>query len=565
MTVGFVMLVHEPLDRAAQVARHWARSGCPVVIHVDKAVPKPVFRQFATRLSDFDNVVFADRRKCDWGTWSLVDASKQASQLMLDRFPEVNHVFLASGACLPLRPVSELRAYLLENLNTDFIESVTTRDVPWTTGGLDHERFWYSFPFSWKRQRFLFDRYVSLQKAMGRRRRIPKGIVPHLGSQWWCLTRRTLTKILTDPRRPEFERYFSRVWIPDESYYQTVVRLHSRRIESRSLTLSKFDFQGKPHIFYDDHLQLLRRSDCFVARKVWPKADRLYSSFLDHDLHLSDRAAPNSAQIDRVFAQAVDRRTRGRPGLYMHSRFPQWDWENGKTAAPYSVLSGFGDLFDGFDDWLTHNGDCRAHGHLYAPDRAHFADGANMFAGSLSDSAVLRDYNPKAFLTNLLWNTRGERQCFRFGPGDNQKIAKFIAADPNAQISVISGAWAVPLFQSSRDFAATRERAAQLQKVETAYLQILREPQVRARVRIWSLSEFLESPVEPLQILLDEIGHRGERRLTEVPRLVRLRGFGAFLQNLKNEGMHPHLIGEFPITEYDDIPKRPPHRAIAGE
>jgi hypothetical protein len=105
---------------------------------------------------------------------------------------------------------------------------------------------------------------------------LPEGITPHLGSQWWCLTRQTLTAILEDPRRPELDRYFRYVWIPDESYYQTLVRNYGRKIESRSLTLSKFDFQGKPHVFYDDHLQLLRRSDCFVARKVWPRADRLY-------------------------------------------------------------------------------------------------------------------------------------------------------------------------------------------------------------------------------------------------------------------------------------------------
>src|SRR5690606_24968222 len=148
---------------------------------------------------------------------------------------------------------------------------VTTQDVPWTVGGLDHERFTLRFPFSWKRQRKLFDGYVHMQRRLGLKRRIPTGIEPHMGSQWWCLSRRTLTAILESPRRGEMDNYFKRVWIPDESYYQTLVRLHSDRVESRSLTLSKFDYQGKPHIFYDDHLQLLRRSDCFMARKIWPR------------------------------------------------------------------------------------------------------------------------------------------------------------------------------------------------------------------------------------------------------------------------------------------------------
>jgi hypothetical protein len=187
---------------------------------------------------------------------------------MLQDFPQVRHVYLSSGSCLPLRPVAELVRYLDERPRTDFIESVTTEDVGWTIGGLNLERFTMRFPFSWRKQRRLFDTYVRLQRRVGLKRRVPAGIVPHLGSQWWCLTRQTLSAILDNPDRAEIDRYFRHVWIPDESYFQTLVRQVSDQVESRSLTLSKFDFQGKPHIFYDDHLQILRRSDCFVARKI---------------------------------------------------------------------------------------------------------------------------------------------------------------------------------------------------------------------------------------------------------------------------------------------------------
>ncbi|MEM0978605.1 MAG: hypothetical protein AAGJ34_13805, partial [Pseudomonadota bacterium] len=34
-----------------------------------------------------------------------------------------------------------------------------------------------------------------------------------------------------------------------------------------------------------------------------------------------------------------------------------------------------------------------------------------------------------------------------------------------------------------------------------------------------------------------------------------LTGFGQFLQNLKNQGMHPHLMGDFPVGE-DPIPSK---------
>ncbi|WP_164661462.1 beta-1,6-N-acetylglucosaminyltransferase [Tropicibacter sp. Alg240-R139] len=549
MTVGVVMLVHTALDRAEEVARHWTASGCPVVLHVDKNVSRKTYKNFVAACTDNPLILFSQRHRCEWGTWGIVAASQAASELMLSAFPDVRHVYLASGSCLPLRPVQELIDYLSARPRTDFIESATTADVPWTVGGLDHERFTLRFPFSWKKHRILFDRYVAIQRLLRFKRKVPSGLVPHMGSQWWCLTRQTLSAILEDPERDVYDRFFRRVWIPDESYYQTLSRLYSSNIESRSLTLSKFDFQGKPHIFYDDHLQLLRRSDCFVARKIWPRAERLYQAFLTDQAGAMKKTEPNPGKIDRIFAKAVERRTRGRDGLYMQSRFPRHGNENGLTSNPYSMFQGFTELFENFEPWLTKATGARVHGHLFGPERAEFAGGQSLINGALADNAVLRDYDPNRFLTSLIWNTRGERQCFQFGPGDNQKINWMVARDPNAQISVITGSWAVPLFKSNCNFADLRKEAALLQKVESDHLEILRSVWTKARVRIWSMAEFVEAPMEPIQTILDEIGPSNPRRLSEAPKMVDLTGFGQFLQNLKNQGMHPYLMGDFPVEQ----------------
>lgn len=541
------MLVHTALNRAEQVARHWRASGCPVVIHVDRNVPRKVFKAFEATVADDPKILFSQRHRCEWGTWGIVEASQSASEMMLESFPDVRHVYLASGSCLPLRPVQELIDYLAARPQTDFIESATTADVPWTVGGLDSERFTMRFPFSWKKNRFLFDRYVALQRRLGLKRKIPNGLVPHMGSQWWCLTRQTLSAILQDPQRKTYDRYFSRVWIPDESYYQTLARLYSRKIESRSLTLSKFDFQGKPHIFYDDHMQLLRRSDCFVARKIWPRANRLYDAFLTDGSGAMKKTEPNPGKIDRIFAKAVERRTRGRAGLFMQSRFPNPGWENGVTSNPYSMFQGFTELFEDFETWLKKTTGTRVHGHLFAPDRVELEGRQTLINGALNDSAISRDYVPRAFLSNLIWNTRGERQCFQHGPADNQDINWFLSCDPNAQISVITGAWAVPLFRSNRNFADLRAEAADLQKIESEFLDVLRSTHTKARVRIWTMAEFVESPMEPIQTIIDEIGPVHPRHLAEAPTMVDLVGFGQFLQNLKNQGMHPYLMGDFPV------------------
>ncbi len=556
MTVGIVMLVHTDFDRAAQTARHWVAGGCSVVIHVDKKVSFNTYTDFQNDLADVDGIKFSTRHACEWGMWGLVAATQDACQLMLDEFPDVRHVYLASGSCIPLRPVQELVAYLDANPDTDFIESATIEDVTWAIDGLEEERFTLRFPFSWRKQRRLFDGYVRLQRRLRIKRKLPFKMKPHIGSQWWCLTRETLESVLNDPLREKYDAYFSKVWIPDESYFQTMVRTHSRKLESRSLTLSKFDYDGKPHIFYDDHLQLLRRSDCFVARKIWSNADKLYDAFLRSPEDALTIAEPQPEKIDRLFSKAAERRVHGRDGLVMQSRVPDDIWRHGKACRRYVVLEGFDSLFEDFSTWLARVADMRVHGHLFAEEKVEFAGGNSLFKGGLSDSKHLRDYDPQAFLRNLIWNARDEYQAFHFGPADNQAVHWDFVTDSKAIVVQITGAWLIEAFKEQADFKVVRKRAAKFQKAESQHLDALRSNYANATVLTWSLAEFLEAPAENMATVMNEIVPGLGPHLSEAPKMTDLTGFGDFVQQLKNAGMNPYLLGDY--REDNDRPEPTP-------
>ena len=136
MSVGIVMLVHTAFDRAEQVVRHWSAAGCPLVIHADKCVSRKEYNDFVKALADVPDVRFGKRHRCEWGTWGLVAATQCASQLMLDEFPDVRHVYLASGSCLPLRPVQELLDYLAERPHTVHRNEYRGRRSATLRGGL---------------------------------------------------------------------------------------------------------------------------------------------------------------------------------------------------------------------------------------------------------------------------------------------------------------------------------------------------------------------------------------------------------------------------------------------
>lgn len=536
--LGIVMLCHDNLDLAARMVRIWTDGGAVVSIHVDRSAPADELARMQAALADCP-AVFAPRRTCEWGTFSLVAATQAAAERLLASWPEVSHVMLVSGACLPLRPVAELRQYLAHHPGTDFIESVSVREVGWTIGGLNEERFTLRFPFAYRRNRKLFDRCVRLQRRLGLTRLPPEGVSPHIGSQWWCLTRRTLQAILDDPRRREFDRYFRQVWIPDESYFQTLVRRHSARIESRSLTLAKFDGQGRPHIFYDDHLGLLGRSRVFVARKIWPGARALYDAFPRPSPPGLQLVEPDAERVEAVLDRAAARHRQGRPGLYMQSRFPRKDAEGSKTAQPYVVLYGVADLFRDLPLAAAQATGRVVHGHVLARDEVEFAGGARIGPGALSSNAGLRDLDPRGFLAALIRSSES-MPVFLHSPRDRQHLDWFIATDPNARLLVVTGAWMVPLLGCDMPFDDIRRIAARLHRSERRFLDVLGSVWVKAQVRRWTLDEALSQPETVWQALCSAL--RPDEGITGVPPPPPLRdtsGLRPLTRRLRNAGLKP--------------------------
>ncbi len=540
--LGVILLCHAELAVAARMARIWAEGGARVVIHVDAKVPGDRIAPMRAELARFPDIRYSRRHRCDWGRFSLVRATQDAAQTLLASFPDTTHVYLASGACLPLRPVAELIAFLAADPERDHIESVSAHEVGWTVGGLNEERFTLYYPFGWRNRRWLFDRFVERQRKWGVRRRIPRGVSPHLGSQWWCLTATTLRAILHDPRRAEFDRYFRFVWIPDESYFQTLARRHTTRIESRSLTLAKFDHKGRPYQLYDDHIQMLQESRCFVARKAWPGASGLLAYFPRPAGAVPDLSPPRPARIERLINRTVRRRTLGRPGLYMQSRFPRKDAENGKTSAPYAVFQGFSDVFPGFETWLSQRVTGDVHGHLFGPERVEFAGRPEIGPGAISSSPVLRDHDAQGFLTALIRITT-RMQVFQFSPRDNQVLNWFIATDPNAHLIVITGAWMLPLLRSGMPFDDIRRVTAQLQRAELDQLQVLNSVWVRARVQVHDLTDFLARPLALLNEAVRQIEPQADP-VIDLPPMCDLTGLEQLLRRLRNAGLKPRLTGD---------------------
>jgi len=276
--IAFVLLAHKDPEAVVAQVRGLLAGGDAVALHYDARAPGAEFARLREELAGQPGVAFARRRiRCGWGDWSLVAATLEAMRAALDAFPDATHFYLLSGDCAPVKSAEWAHA-LLDREKADFIESHDFLGSDWIRTGLREERLIYRHLFNERRSKALFYASLDLQKRLRLRRRIPDGLRVMIGSQWWCLRRATVEAVLafTD-RRPDVVRFFRTAWIPDEIFFQTLVRhlVPWDEIRNRSLTFLLFTDYGMPATFHDDHYDLLLAQDALFARKISPEATGL--------------------------------------------------------------------------------------------------------------------------------------------------------------------------------------------------------------------------------------------------------------------------------------------------
>lgn len=430
MRLGVVMLVHEHLDRAASVANALILQGAALVIHADRRTdPKAVF---ALRANCPDAHVIATCA-ADWGRFGMIDATLEAVQILLRDAPDVTHVALISGTCLPIQPLTALERHIDASPDTDFIESVPVQTDAWVKDGLSLERFTLYHPVSYRRHKWLFDRSVSIQRMLKISRRLPPGLVPHLGAQWWCLRHATLRAILDHPDLRRWKSFFRLTWIPDEAFFQTLVRVVSTAKPGPSLHLSDFDQHGRPHVFHDDHIDILQQSDRFFARKIDPDATGLYKSFLPVQ-PAGERRPVGTRDFDAITISAA---TEGR-GTFGQARYPAGLTRIAvDTMKPYCVVVHAGS--QGAAPQMQEN-DVAWCGRLFGPSAVRFGDGqpSDVGPGNLPSAPLLRDYRPAQYLARLVFALGKQRLAFAYAPGDNRFIDAQVAGDGQARLVFVT-------------------------------------------------------------------------------------------------------------------------------
>ncbi|WP_282602301.1 DUF5928 domain-containing protein [Paracoccus sp. PARArs4] len=417
--IAFILLVHKDPKGVIDQARRLTAAGDYAVIHFDRRSPAEMFDEIREALGDHPGVAFAPRRhKCGWGEWSLVAATLEALREAERVFPHATHFYMLSGDCMPIKSAEYAREFL-DSQDCDFIESFDFFASDWIKTGIKEERLIYRHYFNERNNKRLFYGSMSLQKRLGLAREVPKDLRIMIGSQWWCLRRQTVEAVLELIRqRPEIPRFFSTTWIPDETFFQTLVAhvVPKTQIRSRTLTFLIFSDYGMPVTFYNDHYDLLLRQDYLFARKISPEAlelrARLGALWQTRGLDF-----PIAAEGRRLFAFLTGR---GRIGRRFAPRFWEADGSLGRQRSVHVIVAKKWHVAKRLTDAIRRNTEIPAVDYIFNELQANLPE-----MGGVASSVGKRERHRRA-LVKLLFDQFGtDRLVFCADPSAVSLIKDF--------------------------------------------------------------------------------------------------------------------------------------------
>jgi len=447
MKIAYLVLAHQHPHLLARLVRRLLEADGIVAIHFDASCGDAPVNELRSLLgADFERLLLVDRVAVVWGEWSLVEATLNGLRAIAALDQQPDYVYLLSGSDYPVRPLNELAGFLERNRGREYIESFDDKQHLWVKKGIQTERYLYHFPFNWGTHPRLFALALRLQKLLRLKRRIPAGINPHFGSQWWVLTWQSCAAILKQCGNRRLLHFFRKSWVPDELFFQTLIQNVAQpgNIRSHSLTLYQFTDSGTPVVYCNGHHEYLARQNFFFARKISPWADDLRDRLDQLAAGEREAYALDDDKVGRLTPEYDDHCRLYGHGLYGRQVIGKIrDMALGDLAwnrRPYYVIAGqsFQEI-RAFQNYLNGQDGVVCHGQLFHPLHVDFLDYAERYAGLSRLDVALRDNNIQNFIYQLL-QVDGERRVgLLVNPSKQIRAMELLVNDQNARIIVLDG------------------------------------------------------------------------------------------------------------------------------
>ena len=202
--------------------------------------------------------VLEDTVSVGWGEFSMIQMELNCINWLVANAVKFDWLIFLSGQDYPIKPIAEIEKFLEHTEHDGFMDYFLAKNPPekQTAGGLNWEKaiglrryFYHYYKLAPAPNEKLIARLRSLNnkiinnwqpliKLMLNKSGVYLGVrcsTPfspkfqcYVGSQWYTLSDRCIQYIHDFVKRsPEYTKYYQKVLIPDESFFQTILLNHS--------------------------------------------------------------------------------------------------------------------------------------------------------------------------------------------------------------------------------------------------------------------------------------------------------------------------------------------------
>lgn len=260
MRIAYIISAYKLPSQLARLVRVLQGTETSVYVHFDRKARAETRTEAIRKLAELPNTCLLSSHSCHWGGFGHVDATIKGLNAIAIRKPDPDWVVLLTGQDYPLRRPDEIARFLEPHAGAAFMEHFRLPNPEWRNSGLDRFRKWHFQPSG---------RHIAVP---GINRGFLPGLVPFGGSSYWCMSRecfRYVHRFINE--HPDYVRFFKRVYIPDEMFFQTILMNSPLKSGVINDDLRHLDWSGpssrSPRVLRKMDLPELLRSPKLFARK----------------------------------------------------------------------------------------------------------------------------------------------------------------------------------------------------------------------------------------------------------------------------------------------------------
>ncbi len=276
MRIAHLILTHAEPAQLARLISRLKHPAADCYIHLDL---KTSIEDFLFLAADKQVFFVEKREKVKWGAYSIVQATVNGFEAILQSGKEYDYINLLSGQDYPLMSAAAIHEYLTIHPGKAFMHTllVNTEWQEAITRLTQYHLSEYSIA-----RKYTIERIIN---SLLPKRKMPEGLIPVGRSQWFTITTQHAAYIVTYLKNHHrVKRFFKLTWGSDEIVFQTILYNSTYREDMINDNLRYIDWSDgnpSPATFTIKDADRLLNCGKLYARKFNAKTDSQVLDYLD--------------------------------------------------------------------------------------------------------------------------------------------------------------------------------------------------------------------------------------------------------------------------------------------